>query len=333
MCWIEISSISRCIAPNASGKFSVKRMHLLQRDWFHLAFRLRGSVIPAILPRTLICGAVGVLVSVLYVYDLPVSYPLNNFIPELVLSLLLVFRTNTAYERFWEGRKLWGRMVNTVRNLARQMWIIVLERGKRDREQKMVMVRMLVAYAVAVKLHLRRQRPDAELQALLPVEQFRKVSAAQTPPLEIAFWIGDYLQMQHQRDRLDSYQLTSMQALVNELVDILGGCERILKTPIPLAYAIHLKQLLFIYCITLPFQLVSVVGWWTGALVALIGFTLFGIEEIGVEIEDPFGTDPNDLPLDPLCQTMSQNIDELMRLSPCTSAEAPIKTTIQFNSD
>ncbi|MEB3210215.1 MAG: bestrophin family ion channel [Leptolyngbyaceae bacterium] len=308
-------------------------MQFLQRDWFHLAFRLRGSVIPAILPRTIICGVVGLIVSILYVYDLPVSYPLNNFIPELVLSLLLVFRTNTAYERFWEGRKLWGGMVNSVRNLARQMWIIVLEREKRDRDYKIVMLRMLVAYAVAVKLHLRRSPPDAELQALLPTEQFRKLSATQNPPLEIAFWIGDYLQMQHQRDRLNVYQLNAMQQSLNELVNYLGGCERILKTPIPLAYAIHLKQLLFIYCITLPFQVVGTVGWWTGPLVALIGFTLFGIEEIGVEIEDPFGCDPNDLPLDKLCETLRQNIDELINLSPCTSAEAPIKTTIQFNSD
>ncbi|MEL6224276.1 MAG: bestrophin family ion channel [Cyanobacteria bacterium J06627_8] len=308
-------------------------MQFIKQDWFHLAFRLRGSVIPATLPRTFLCGAVGLVVSILYQNDMPVSYPLNNFIPELVLSLLLVFRTNASYERFWEGRKLWGNMVNSVRNLARHMWIIVLERQKRDRDHKVVMLRMLVAYAVAVKLRLRRQPPDAELQALLPNEQFQKLSVSKNPPLEIAFWIEDYLQMQHQRDRLNLYQLTAMQQLLDELINVLSGCERILKTPIPLAYAIHLKQLLFIYCITLPFQVVSTVGWWTGPLVALIGFTLFGIEEIGVEIEDPFGSDPNDLPLDELCQMMLQNIDALVSLAPCTSAEAPIKTTIQFNSD
>jgi len=303
-------------------------MSFLQRDWFHLAFRLRGSVIPAILPRTLLCGAVGVIVSILYVKNVPVSYPINNFIPELVLSLLLVFRTNTAYERFWEGRKLWGGLVNATRNMARQIWIIVLEREKRDHDYKTVMLRSLVAYAVAVKLHLRRQSPNDELQALLPKEQFSKLSLMNNPPLEIAFWIGDYLQLQYQRDRLNVYQLSAMQQTLNEMVDILGGCERILKTPIPLAYAIHLKQLLLIYCITLPFQVVSSIGWWTGPLVALIGFTLFGIEEIGVEIEDPFGCDPNDLPLDDICNTMLRNIEDLMTLSPCTSIEAPIKTTI-----
>jgi putative membrane protein len=84
----------------------------------------------------------------------------------------------------------------------------------------------------------------------------------------------------------------------------------------PLAYAIHLKQLLLIYCLLLPFQLVSNLGWWTGVIVALISFTLFGIEEIGIEIEDPFGHDKNDLPLDAICSTMLRNIEDLITLTP-----------------
>jgi putative membrane protein len=112
-----------------------------------------------------------------------------------------------------------------------------------------------------------------------------------------------------------------MQELLNEMVNAMGGCERILKTPMPLAYAIHLKQLLLLYCLTLPFQFVSELSWWTGAIVALISFTLFGIEEIGIEIENPFGRDPNDLPLDTICQTMLRNIEDLMTLTPSSSAE------------
>ncbi len=303
-------------------------MCVLQLNWFQLAFRLKGSVIPSIAPRALFCGILGVIVSGLYAYGIPVSFPLNNLIPELVLGLLLVFRTNTAYERYWEGRKLWGQMINSVRNLARQVWIIVLERDRRDREHKLSMLRLLVAFAVSVKLHLRHQSPDEELRKLMKRENFDRLTNMNNPPLEIAFWIGDYLQFQHQRDRLNIYQLTSMQQSLNELVDILGGCERILKTPIPPAYSIHLKQLLMLYCFTLPFQVVSTFGWWTGLVVILVSFTLFGIEEIGVEIEDPFGLDPNDLPLDEICNTMLANIDDLTQLSPCTSPEAPIKTGI-----
>ncbi|MGB3612837.1 MAG: bestrophin family ion channel, partial [Elainellaceae cyanobacterium] len=131
-------------------------------------------------------------------------------------------------------------------------------------------------------------------------------------PLQIAFWIGDYLQVQYQRDRLPLYQLHGMQELLNKLVDVLGGSERILKTPIPSAYAIHLKQLLLIYCSVLPFLVVDTWGVWTGLVTGIVSFTVFGIEEIGVEIENPFGHDPNDLPLNAICQTIVQNMEELI---------------------
>jgi putative membrane protein len=121
---------------------------------------------------------------------------------------------------------------------------------------------------------------------------------------------------QYERNCLDVYQLTGMNQLLNSMIDVLGGCERILKTPIPLAYAIHLKQLLLLYCLALPFQMVKDLSWGTGLVVALISFTLFGIEEIGIEIENPFGHDANDLPLDNICAAMQRNIDDLISLSP-----------------
>ncbi|MEB3355844.1 MAG: bestrophin family ion channel [Synechococcales bacterium] len=298
------------------------------RNWFRLAFCLRGSVIPAILLRTALCGTLGLLASVLHFRGYPVAFPFNSIIPDLVLGLLLVFRTNTAYERFWEGRKLWGGLVNAVRNMARQIWIIVAEKEPNDRQQKIQTLRLLVAFAVAVKLHLRRQPIDDELRSLLSSAQARQLTSMNHPPIEIAFWIGDYLQLQYQRDRLNVYQLNTMQETLNAMIDMLGGCERILKTPIPLAYAIHLKQLLLLYCCSLPFQLVNDIGWWTAPVAALVSFTLFGIEEIGIEIEDPFGCDPNDLPLDEICKTMLRNIEDLITLSPCTSVNPLVKTGI-----
>lgn len=269
------------------------------RHWFRYVFRWRGSVIPSVLPRTVICGLFGVLVSQLHYLGLPVSMPvLAGLIPNIVLGLMLVFRTNTAYERFWEGRRLWGNIIIGVRNLSRQIWVNVLERSAGDRAEKAAALKMLVAYAVATKLHLRGEQVGNELRDLLSLPQYTTLKTMNNPPLEIAFWISDYLQNQHHQHRLSIHQLTAMQHLVNQLVEALSGCERILKTPIPLAYAIHLKQLLLLYALALPFQFVADLGWWTGLLVALISFTLFGIEEIGIEIENPFGTDPNDLPLD-----------------------------------
>jgi ion channel-forming bestrophin family protein len=157
---------------------------------------------------------------------------------------------------------------------------------------------------------------NEELQPLLPTAQYENLKGMNNPPLEVAFWIQDYLQQQHEGDRLNVHQLISLQQLLNTLVDCLGGCERILKTPIPMAYAIHLKQLLLIYCFTLPFQFVTQLGWWTALVVMLVSFTLFGIEAIGMEIENPFGRDYNDLPLDTICDTMKRNIDDLTKVEP-----------------
>jgi putative membrane protein len=281
-------------------------------------FQFRGSVIPAVLFRVILCGAFGFCISILYYFEVPVSWPVVGFVPNIILGLLLVFRTNTAYERFWEGRKLWGTMVNTVRNLARQIWVTIDEKESQDAVEKVKALRLLVAFAVATKLHLRQEIINSEMKALVSTEQYEKLKTMNNPPLEVAFWIGDYLQKQQNRGCLNTYQLTALYKLLDTMVDVLGGCERILKTPMPLAYAVHLKQLLLIYCLLLPFEIVSQLTWWTAPVVALISFMLFGIEEIGIEIENPFGHDFNDLPLDTICATMLLNIEDLISLAPCT---------------
>ncbi|MEG3959792.1 bestrophin family ion channel [Microcoleus sp. herbarium2] len=285
--------------------------------WFKIALQVRGSVIPSILPRVLLCGGFGVFISLLQFFNLPVSMPiLSSIVPSIVLGLLLVFRTNTAYERFWDGRKFWGTLVNNVRNLARQIWVAIEEKDPQDIVIKKSVLRLLPAFAVAMKLHLRQEPVNPELEPLMSPAQYQKLKSMNNPPLEIAFWIEDYMHEQYECNCLDVYQLTAMNELLNSMIDVLGGCERILKTPIPLAYAIHLKQLLLLYCLALPFQMVKDLSWGTGLVVALISFTLFGIEEIGIEIENPFGHDDNDLPLDNICAAMQRNIDDLISLSP-----------------
>ena len=285
--------------------------------WFRVALQIRGSVIPAIFNRVLYCGLFGVFISLLNYFKLPVSQPiLESVIPSIVLGLLLVFRTNTAYDRYWEGRKCWGSLVNNVRNLSRQIWINIEENLAEDKQQKILNLHLSVAFAVAAKLHLRGEPINRELEELMGVSKYFKLRTMNNTPLEIAFWIGDYLQQQYKKDLLNIHHLVAMQELLNKMINDLGGCERILKTPIPLAYAIHLKQLLLLYCLLLPFQLVSTLGLWTGAIVSLISFTLLGIEEIGIEIENPFGYDANDLPLDAICNTMLRNIEDLTALTP-----------------
>lgn len=291
-------------------------MNTQKQNWFKLAFQVEGSVIVSIMPRVFLCTIFGLFVAVLYDLKWPVSWP-SILIPvlSLVLGLLLVFRTNTAYDRFWEGRKCWGTLVINVRNLARQIWCFVDESQPGSREEKQAVLRLLVAFAVAMKLHLRGEKINGEVEELISPSRYIILQEMANPPLEIAFWIGDYFKQQQQKKCLDSYQVMSMNQHLNNMIEALTGCERILRTPIPLAYAIHLKQLLLIYCLGLPFQMVKELSWWMVPVVAILSFALFGIEEIGIEIENPFGYDKNDLPIDAICATMRQNIEDLMRVS------------------
>jgi ion channel-forming bestrophin family protein len=285
-------------------------------SWFRTAFKLRGSVIPAVMSKVMLCSGVGVLISVLADWKWVTGWPtLGNAVPSIVLGLLLVFRTNTAYERFWEGRKAWGTLVNTVRNLTRRIWVFIEETNPSDRAHKVEALKLAVGFAVAMKHHLRQETLGQELQHWVGDRQ-ETLRDAHNPPLMIAFWIEDYLQQQYQQRRVDLYQVTTLNALLDTMVDTLGACERILKTPMPMAYAIHLKQLLLIYCLLLPFQMVGEIGYWTGPIVGLVSFTLFGIEEIGLEIENPFGLDDNDLPLDDICRMIGKNVERLMQLKP-----------------
>jgi ion channel-forming bestrophin family protein len=292
-------------------------MSLKQINWFKIAFKFKGSVIPSIISRILWCGAFGLFISVLYFYKVPVTAKaLVGVVPSIVLGLLLVFRTNTAYERFWEGRKAWGTIVNNIRNLSRLIWVAISEMDPIHLHEKEQTLKLLVAFAIATKLHLRSQPADDRLAEFVSPLQFTKLQTMTNPPLEIAFWISDYLQAKQEQGQISLYQMNELQNILNSLVDTLGACERILRTPMPLAYAIHLKQLLFLYCLLLPFQIVDELKWWTAPAVCLVSFTLFGIEAIGVEIENPFGTDPNDLPLDTICNTIERNIDDLISIEP-----------------
>ena len=255
----------------------------------------------------------GLLISIIHYYYIDVGLPiLSSVVPSIVLGLLLVFRTNTAYERFWEGRILWGSLVNAIRNLARMIWVSVIEKSPEDREEKIIILHLLVVFAIATKLHLRGKPINSEVIDLIPKYWYERLHKVHNPPLQVALLIGEYLQEQFERDCINSYQLTAMLKLLDAMVNVLGGCERILKTPIPVAYSIHLKQLLLIYCLTLPFQLVTELAWWTAPIVSVISFTVFGIEQIGIEIENPFGHDANDLPLESICETIQINIEELI---------------------
>lgn len=289
-------------------------IYLKERNWFKLLTNVQGSIIPSVFPRVMYCSLFALIVTIVYKLGFTAIALdiLTSEVTSIVLALLLVFRTNAAYSRFWEGRKLWGCMANTIYNLARSVYVVIEEKTPSDKQEKTQAINLLVAFAISVKLHLRWQKVDSQLAKLLTSQQYQRLENSDRPPLIISLWLTEYLQKQYKSDKVSSYQITEMFKHLDSLVDAMGGCDRILKTSIPLAYSIHLRQFIFIYCLTLPFQLVATSGWLTPCITALVSYALIGIKEISMEIENPFGHDANDLNLDEICQTIQRNINDLI---------------------
>ncbi|KAH6570409.1 hypothetical protein BASA50_004134 [Batrachochytrium salamandrivorans] len=236
----------------------------------------------------------------------------------VVMGLLLVFRTNTAYDRFWEARRLWGILFSHTRNLTRFIWVHCPVTEEHDVYNKYAVTNLILAYAVSVKHHLREESGHKfeDLHNLLIHLPDYRPGTFHPPvgnlPLEISRHISAYTVSCRKRDQADIPTFTAMTVAISGMVDCLSNFERIRNCPIPLAYSIHLKQTLFVYLLALPFQLVIGMGWATIPIVAVASFTLLGIEAIGGEIENPFGYDPNDLRVDQFCDEIRRELAYVM---------------------
>jgi len=205
---------------------------------------------------------------------------------------------------FWEGRKLWGSIINESRNLARVVSIHL----KNDHQLASETIRWGIAFAWSTMYQLRKERGLGEVATELPAEEVRLVQASDHPPLAVSRAISQRLLEARDRGLITEYVMVSMDQNVQLMIDYMGACERIRNTQLPFAYMVHLRRALIAYCFTLPFALVNYFGWLTIVVVMLISYTLYGIEEIGVQIEGPFGDDENDLPLESFCQTIERNM-------------------------
>lgn len=224
-----------------------------------------------------------------------------------VLSLLLVFRTNTAYDRWWEGRKHWGAMVNNTRNLASKLNGILPENAK---EVRMFFAKMIPNYAYAMKEHLREGVKIKELENCEHL--FDELEAKEHIPNYISTKMYKKI---HQIKR-DGIITEEEQLMVDKemkaFTDIIGACERIKNTPIPFSYSLFLKKFLFIYVLSIPIGFVAQFEYWTIPISVFIFYVLVSLEVLAEEIEDPFGRDSNDLNTDELCEKIRKNVQELL---------------------
>jgi putative membrane protein len=274
-------------------------IHYDPHKWLDHFFDIRGSLVREISVRVAVCVAWAGIVAYAHSQHFKVSIPpAIHGLVGTALGLLLVFRTNASYDRFWEGRKLWGGIVNETRNLARSASVLLAA----DRELLHRVTRWTVIFPYAAMNILRGAK------GLGPVGAPEEITGSQHAALSVSAKITECLNEARSKGLISDIVFTSIDQNVQLLVDYLGGCERIRKTPLPFAYVVHLRRALFLYCMTVPFALVEQTGWVTIAETLLISYVFFGIEEIGVEIEGPFGYDENDLPLEDICETIHRNL-------------------------
>jgi putative membrane protein len=232
-------------------------------------------------------------------YDtaLPDLDHLGHTVMGVSLGMFIVFRTNTSYARFWEARSHWGMLVNSSRNLARASAVYAGSASE--------MSSLLTAYAIALKEHLRGNRDLSGLRQFVPGRLLGAAAATVNPPTLVARAMSEWIAGRQAEGRLDSIQAMALERLVGTLTDAQGGCEKILRTPLPFVYAALIKQVLILYLATLPLVLVNKMGFAAPLAVAGVSLCMLGIEEAGVEIEDPFGVGPNHLSLDRICDTIA----------------------------
>jgi putative membrane protein len=284
------------------------------RHWTSHLMDLEGSMVREIIGRVSLCTVFALAVVIFHerVHSVDISPTIHTLVG-VALGMLLVFRTNASYDRYWEGRRMWGSIINESRNLARAARCYMSSAAP-DLVERLAL--WVSAFGHSAMNQLREGKGLGPPGDRLPADQVEAVLAAPHVPLAVATRISEQLAEANRRGVLSDILLAHLDQNPQQLVDYLGACERIHRTPLPFVYVVHLRRALFVYCYSLPFALVGFYGWWTVLLVFLLSYTFFGIEEIGVEIEDPFGLDSNDLPLPRFCQVIERDVRATLGLPP-----------------
>ncbi|MBL0271144.1 MAG: bestrophin family protein [Chitinophagaceae bacterium] len=288
------------------------------KDWFTFIFRFhKADTFRQLFPIILaICGyAAGVawleleywrLSDKSYVRNLPVMHSLLGF----AISMLLVFRTNTAYDRWWEGRKLWGSLVNNSRNLAMKLDMIL---SPDQIATRTFFRKMIPAYAFALHNHLHKETTRIELFELDEHKQLLdKIDHDKHIPNQLALMMYRHIQELYRDKVISGEQLLFLNTELQSFTDICGACERIKNTPIPYSYSVFIKKFIFFYIMTLPFGYVFQLGYYIVPVVAFIFYVLASLELIAEEIEDPFSGDQNDVPTRLLAQNIHRHVAEII---------------------
>ncbi|MFM9908331.1 MAG: bestrophin family protein [Chitinophagaceae bacterium] len=286
------------------------------KDWFNFIFRFhKGDTLRKLIVFMAAIAAYSGLIAYLelnywklskgsYISNLTILHQLLGF----VLSLLLVFRTNSAYDRWWEGRKLWGALVNNSRSLAIKLNALL---NPEDEENRKFFSRMIPLFASVLKNHLALETTRLELDAKEHPE-LAGVDKNKHVPNQIASFLAQRIYRLKKEGKISGDELITLNNEIQSFSDICGACERIKNTPIPFSYSVFVKKFIFTYILTMPFGFVFSLGFWVIPVVTFIFYVLASLELIAEEIEDPFGGDENDLPLEKISISIKRHVAEIL---------------------
>ena len=277
------------------------------------AFALYGSVTPHVMPFVFMFGLAasgicGISWLVERLFEVRVALAIAPFeFAGAALGLLLILRTNAGYDRWWEARQLWGGIVNQSRNLV----IGAMAYGPNDLEWREKIVRWAAVFPHVARLSLRGELPSSEVANLVSSEDARRVATAEHMPSFVASILGDLLHEARETLGMDGFAFIQVDRERALLIDHIGACERIAKTPLPRAYSINIRRLIVFFLLTLPFSLLHLLDndWLVPFITMLVAYPVLSLDQIGVELENPFSTSSlNHLPLDDISAGIERNL-------------------------
>jgi putative membrane protein len=283
-----------------------------------LFLTMKGSILSRIWKSLLVTAVISIVVTYTHGDLLHHKITLTTIpftLMGLPLAIFLGFRNTAAYDRYWEGRKLWGELVLKSRSLARQCLSLIdyaemPQAGGGLLDVRKRMIYRAIAYAHALRHQLRDSDGSAELRGLLPEGEWPQLDKASNKPHFIMLQMGADLRQCIREGRIDSCLAVALDGTLSSLTAAGAACERIKNTPIPFSYTLLLHRTAYLYCFLLPFGLVDAIGYMTPFVVAIVAYTFFGLDALGDEIEEPFGMSANDLALDAICRTIEINLRE-----------------------
>ncbi|WP_395067772.1 bestrophin family protein [Paraburkholderia silvatlantica] len=302
----------------------IVRPHL---HWFRMLLAWRGSVLPQLLPRLFIVLVLSIIAVAAHDHILKLTVNLSTVPFSLIgiaLAVFLGFRNSASYDRYWEGRKLWGQMLNETRSLVRQA--LTLPRSDdaaATRERAQELAGLLAALPHALRHQLRHTDPRADLESRLPPALLERVMASRYRPATLMLCASEWVRRETHESRLDGYAVLAFEHNLNGISDVIGGCERIVSTPLPFAYTVMIHRTVYFFCAMLPFGLVDSIGGLTPIFAVFVAYAFMAHEAIASQLEDPFGTEDNDLALNLMSAGIEAALHDLMGEPTTLPARAP----------